>query len=56
MKGQFVADCHVWFLCTGTRAPYLVDVVKEDGEHLIAGTVPGRNGFSAVKKAPAKLS
>lgn len=26
-------------LYTGTGAPYLVDVVKEDGEHLIVGQV-----------------
>jgi hypothetical protein len=32
-----------------------VDVVKEDGEHLVIGTVPGRNGFSTLQKVLAKL-
>lgn len=31
---------HFWFLYTGTGAPYLVDVVKEDGEHLEVGKIP----------------
>jgi hypothetical protein len=40
-RAEFVADRHVWFLNTGTGAPYLVDVVKEDGEHLVVSKVPG---------------
>lgn len=30
----------------GTGAPYLVDVVKEDGEHLIISQIPGPSGSS----------
>ena len=26
----------------GTGAPYAVDVVKEDGNHLVVGKVPGQ--------------
>ncbi|KAG0575776.1 hypothetical protein KC19_5G030000 [Ceratodon purpureus] len=32
----------------GTGAPYLVDVVKEDGEHLVVSKVPGPNDSSPV--------
>ena len=37
-----------WLLNTGTGAPYLVDVVKEDGEHLVVTKVPGPNDSSPV--------